>query len=155
DGLEPDRNVHAIAVQFVVVDDQVSELQADAEHDRRTRGLAAIEVEHGLLDLDGGAQGLDGTGEFDHGAIAGQLDQPSPVPPDRRLDALGTMRLQAKMRAAFVAAHQARVAHDVDHHDRRESPYDLLSTHAASRVGLHEARDANERLKTLTGFEPA
>ena len=45
------------------------------------------------------------------------------------------MGLQAKMRAAFIGAHQARVAHDVQHHDRRQSPYDLFCAHGASRAG--------------------
>jgi hypothetical protein len=51
------------------------------------------------------------------------------------------MHLQAKMRAAFIRAHQARVTHDVYHHDRRQSPYDLLYAHGASRGRLLEARD--------------
>ncbi len=139
--LEPDRDIHAIAVQLVVVDNEVPEVQADAEHDSGIRRLIAIGVEHRLLDLDGGAQGIDRTGEFDHCSIAGKLDQPAPAAPDRGLDPLGTMRLQAKMRPAFIRAHQARVAHDVYHHDRRQSPYDLLCAHGASRGRLHEARD--------------
>ena len=111
--LEPDRDIHAVAVKFVVVDNEVPEVQADAEHDGGIRRLIAIGVEHRLLDLDGRAQGLDRTGEFDHCSIAGKLDQPAPAAPDRGLDPLGTMRLQAKMRAAFIRAHQARVPHDV------------------------------------------
>jgi hypothetical protein len=54
--LEPDRDVHAIAVQLVVVDDEVAEVQADAEHDGAVRRLTAIDVEHRLLDPDGSAQ---------------------------------------------------------------------------------------------------
>ena len=143
--LEPNGDVHAIAVQLAVVDNEVAEVEADAEHDGGIGRLIAIGVEHCLLDPDGGTQRLDRTGEFDHRAVAGQLDQPAPAMPDDGLDVLGTMRLQAKMRAAFIDAHQAHVTHDVDHHDRRQPPYHLLCAHGASRGRLNEARDLAQR----------
>ena len=38
-GLQPRRDVHAIAVEVVAIDDQVAEMQADAEHDGGVLGL--------------------------------------------------------------------------------------------------------------------
>ena len=92
--------------------------------------LMAIGIGHRLLDLDGGAQRFDRAGEFDHGAIARELDQPAAVPPDGGLDAFDAMRLESEVRPAFIAAHQAGIAHDVDAHDRRQASHDLLA-------GLH------------------
>src|SRR5262249_12790027 len=144
DRLEPDGDVHAIAVQLVVVDDQVAEVGADAEHAGAISRLIAVGVGHRLLDLDSDAQRLDRTCEIAHSATARQLDQPAAVAPDGGLAPLGTVRFQAKVRAAFIAAHQARVAHDVDHHDHRQSPNDLLFAHGAFRGRRDEARDFAE-----------
>ena len=84
---EADRDVHAVAVELVVVDHQVTEVEADAEHDGGVRRLMAVGVGHRLLDLDGGAQRLDCARELDHGPIAGELDHPAAVTPHGGLDA--------------------------------------------------------------------
>jgi hypothetical protein len=127
---QADCDVHAVAVELVVVDHQVTEVEADAEHDGGVRRLMAIGVDHRLLDLDGGAQRFDGARELDHGPIARELDQPAAVTPHGGLDAFHAMRLEAEVRPAFIAAHQAGIAHDVDAHDRRQASHDLFA-------GLH------------------
>ena len=86
--LQPRRNVHAVAVEIVAIDDQVAEVQADAEHKGGVRRLVAVGVGHGLLELDRGAQGIHGASELDQRAVAGQLDQPAAITRQRRLEAL-------------------------------------------------------------------
>ena len=71
-------------------------------------------------------------------ALANSIMAPSPVSlisrprvtPHGRLDAFDPMRLEAEVRAAFIAAHQAGIAHDVDAHDRRQPSHYLFA-------GLH------------------
>ena len=43
-------------------------------------GLVPIGLGHGLLELDGGAQRIDGARKLDQGTIAGQLDQAAAMP---------------------------------------------------------------------------
>ena len=117
-GLQAGRNVHAIAVEVVAIDDQVAEMQADAEHDGGVLRLVSIGLDHGLLELDGGAQRIDGAGELDQGAVAGQLDQPATVSGECRLQSLLAMLAQARQRAALVPPHQAGVADNVCSEDR-------------------------------------
>ena len=86
--LQPRGDVHAIAVEIVAVDDQVAEVQADAEHDGGVLGLIPIGFGHRLLELDGGAKRIDGAGELDQRAVARQLDQPATMAREDRLQPL-------------------------------------------------------------------
>ena len=52
-------------------------MQTDAEHDRSVLGLIPIGFGHGLLELDGRAERIDGAGKLGQGAVAGELDQPA------------------------------------------------------------------------------
>ena len=88
---QPRRHVDAVAIEVVAVDDQVSQVQAHAEHERGVRWLVAVGLGHGLLELDGGAQRIDRAGELDQGTIAGQLDQPTSVLRQNRIKALSTV----------------------------------------------------------------
>ena len=130
--LQPRRDVHAIAVEIVAIDDQVAEVQADAEHDGGVLGLVPVGLGHGLLELDGGAQRIDGAGELDQRAVAGQLDQPAAMAGQHRLEPLLAMLPQPRKRAALIPAHQPRVAHDIRRKDRRQSPYNPLAGQRAS-----------------------
>ena len=92
-------------------------MQADAEHDGGVLGLIPIGLGHCLLELDGGAQRIDGAGELDQRSVAGQLDQPPAVARQYRLEALLAVFSQARQRAALVAAHQAGIAHHIGGND--------------------------------------
>ena len=66
-------------------------------------------------------QRIDGAGELDQRAIAGQLDQPAAMPGQCGLEPLGAMVPQARQRAALVPAHQAGVADHIGRNDGRQS----------------------------------
>ena len=51
--LQPGRDVHSNAVEIIAIDNQVTEMEADPEHDGRVLGLIAVRVGHHLLKLDG------------------------------------------------------------------------------------------------------
>ena len=77
-------DVDAVAEDVVVLDDDVAEVDADAELDARLVGRAAVAVGHAGLDGDGAAHRLDGAGEIDQQAIAGALDDAAAVGGDMR-----------------------------------------------------------------------
>ena len=126
-GFQPRGDVHAIAIKIVAVDDQVAEVQADAEDDGGVRRLIPIGFGHCLLELDCGTECIHGAGELGQRAIARQLDQPPAMTRQHRLQPLRPMGLQPRQRAVLIPAHQPRVAHDICRKDGRQSPYNPLA----------------------------
>jgi hypothetical protein len=68
---EPRGNVDAVAEDVVAVDDDVAEIDADAEVDTALRRLGM--VGHRRLPLGRTLDGVDDTGELDEQAVAGGL----------------------------------------------------------------------------------
>ena len=69
-------------------------MQSDPVDDGRFLGLVPVDLGHGLLELDGRAQGIDGAGKLYQGTIARQLDQAATVPGKRRLQTFGPVSSQ-------------------------------------------------------------
>src|SRR5258706_4346962 len=65
DAFEPCCNIDAIAEDIVVVDDDVSQMDADAELDPLGLGYLRVLVSHAALNFDGASRCIDGTGKFD------------------------------------------------------------------------------------------
>ena len=119
-------DVDAVAVDVLAFDDDVAQVDADAELDARLVGRAAVAVGHAGLDGDGAAHRLDGAGEIDQQAVAGALDDAAAVGGDMRLDQLAEVALQALQRAFLVAAHQPAVAGDIGRQDGGEPAFGAL-----------------------------
>ena len=77
--LEACSYVYAIPVEIVSIHDEVAEMQPDAKHDPCVLRLIPIGLGHCLLELDGRAKRVNGAGELDQRAVAGQFDQPPAV----------------------------------------------------------------------------
>src|SRR5262245_65486802 len=88
-------------------------MQTDAKYDPLRLGTVRVDLVHGLLELDGRRQGVDGAGEFHERPIADQLDQPATISGECRLEARGSMLAHSRQCSALVAPHQAGVAEDV------------------------------------------
>ena len=86
-------DVDAVAKNVVILDDDVAEVDADAELDALLGRDVGIAPRHAGLDLDGALHGLDDALELDQHAVAGGLDQPAVVLGDRRIDQLDPMSL--------------------------------------------------------------
>jgi hypothetical protein len=128
----PRSYVNAVTVEIVAIHDQVAEMQADPEHDGIVLGLVTIGLSHDLLELDGSSQCIDCTDKLDQGAVTRELDQPSTVARQCRLDVFSAMCLQSGQSSAFVSAHQTRVANDIRCQNGRQSPYNPLAGQEAS-----------------------
>jgi hypothetical protein len=83
---EPGRDIDAVAVDVVTVDNHVAKIDADAEGNPAVFRLVAIVLGHGLLDLRGGAHRVDNAREFDQYAVAHQLDRAAVMFRDLRVD---------------------------------------------------------------------
>ena len=135
--LQPRRDVDAVAVNVVALDDDVAEVDADPElgcagprPDRHCAG-------HVSLDLDRALHGVDYAGELDQRAIAHQLDDASVV-----LTISGSMnsRRSALRRACvpcFVGRHHSAVADDVGSQDRRQLALDAFGLQKKLPLAAH------------------
>ena len=83
--LEPRRDVHAITEDVVVLDDDVAEMDADAELDASIVAHTNIVLGHRPLQVHGLAQRIDDAGELHQDAITGGLDEAPMVPFDARV----------------------------------------------------------------------
>ena len=93
---EPRRDVDAVAEDVAVLDDDVADIDADAELDAPLRRHVGVALGHPALHLDGAAHRIDDAGELDQQAVAGGLDDAAAVLGDLRIDQLAAMRLAAR-----------------------------------------------------------
>ena len=98
-------DVDTIAVNVVVLDDHVAEVDSDTENDLLILGLAGIARGHPALNLDSALHGIEDTCELDEQAVPHQLDDAALVLGDLGLDELGAMGTKAGERAFLVEAH--------------------------------------------------
>src|SRR5262249_15151014 len=112
-GLETGRDVDAVAVNVLVVDDDVAEVQPDAKFDAAFCRYLGITLGHSALDLDCAAYRVDDTGELDEDAVARGLDDAAAMLLDFGIDQFAPMALQRGERAFLVDPHQPRIARDI------------------------------------------
>ena len=111
--LEPRRDVDAIAVDVVAVDDHVAEVDADPELDAELRLDVGVVLGDAPLDLDRTLDGVDHARELDQGAVARKLDHPAAALGDLGLNEFLAQCFEPGVRAGFVLAHQPTVADHV------------------------------------------
>jgi hypothetical protein len=123
-GFDPCRDVDAVAIEVVALDDHVAEIDADAQFDAVVRRDAGVPLGHRLLHLDRAAHCIDDARKFHQHAVAGGLDNAAAVLGDLRIDKLAAQRLEAFERPFLVRSHQPRIARHVGGDDRRETAFD-------------------------------
>ena len=159
---QPRRDVHAVAKNVAVLDDDVAEIDADAELDVAGRGDVGIAPRHAALHLRRAQNGVGDALELDQHAVAGGLDDAPAILGDCRIDELEPVGLQARERALLIDLHEAAVADDVRRHDRGEPALDARTLHrlvlvwtgaeCISRAGRHKQAVSRER---CASFAPA
>jgi hypothetical protein len=63
-GLKTSRDIHAITVEIACLDHYIAKVDAYPEHDLRIVYGFLVSCRHGLLQLDGALDRLDGAGEL-------------------------------------------------------------------------------------------
>jgi len=74
EGFQTGGNIDAVAEDVVAIDDDVADIDPDAEDDARVLGHACIAADHAALDYHRAPDRIDDTGKFDQRAIACGLD---------------------------------------------------------------------------------
>src|SRR5262249_2404187 len=105
--------VDAIAIKVAALDDDVTEIDADAQHDALVVRLADPGLGHPFLQLDGAANRIDRAGELDQHAVTHHLDNPTVVSRDKRTQNVASTNFERRQRADLVLLHKAAVANDI------------------------------------------
>jgi hypothetical protein len=101
-GFDPRRDVDAVAIEVVALDDHVAEIDADAQLDAAVRRDADVPLGHRLLDFDRAAHRIDDAGKLDQQTVAGGLDDTTVMLGDFRIEQLAAQRFEAFERAFLV-----------------------------------------------------
>ena len=96
-----DAVAHQIAIGFL---DNVAKMNADAEFDSTFGRQARIALDHGVLDFDSAAHGVDNAAELDERPVAGALNDAPIVHGDGGIDQIATQRAQPGQGSIFVCA---------------------------------------------------
>ena len=96
-----DAVAHQIAVAFL---DNVAKMNADAKFDATFGRQARVAFDHGVLDFDGAAHGVDNAAELDERPVAGALNDAPIVHGDGGIDQIATQRAQPGQGSIFVCA---------------------------------------------------
>jgi hypothetical protein len=126
-GFEPRGDIDAIAVDVARFDDDVAEIDADAELDARCLRDAVIAQCHLALQFDRAAHCIDNAGKLDQEPVAGGLDDAAAMIGDLGVRYFASHRRQRRVRALLVRAHQPRIARDIGRQDRRQPALDAVS----------------------------
>jgi hypothetical protein len=118
------RDIDPVAEDVVVLDSDVTDVDADAEFDAAARRLRGIAFGHCRLYFGRASECADDTGELDQQPVASCLDDPPVVLGDLRIDRPGAERPEPAERAFLVGLDQARVTDDIGREDRCEPTFD-------------------------------
>jgi len=131
---EPGGNIDAVAEDVAILDDDVTDIDAHAKFDAALFRYDGAAGDHLALQLDRAAHRVDDAGELGKEAVAGRLDDPTPMLGDFGIAEFTANRTQCRERALFVLAHQPRIAGDIDRQNGRQSSLDPRFAHLARPV---------------------
>jgi hypothetical protein len=128
---KPGGNVDAVAEDVAILDDDVTEIDAHAKFDAALCRCCGVAGDHLALQFDRTAHRVDDAGKFHQQAVAGGLDDATPMLGDFGIAEFTANRPQCCERALLVLAHKPRIAGNIDSEDRRQPALDPLSAHPA------------------------
>ncbi len=126
-------DVDAVAVDPSSLGGDVSHVDADPEVHAALGGEARVECPQHSLDLDCGADGVEGGRELGEDVVTRSIHDPASVLPDAHRDLLAVVA-ERPDRGRLVLGHQAAVADGIGGEDRGELAFDLGS-HRLLRCG--------------------
>ncbi len=139
---EARRDVHAVAVDFAFLDNDLVYVDADAGQHALVLGQIGVPLGHSGLNLDRAFNRRHDARKFNEDAIARAVHDAAVVFLYRRLPKFSAMRLHCRERAGFVRAHQARIASHVRQEDCRETS---LHRRISQTSSIEDSRTVNEQ----------
>ena len=128
-GLEARRDIDPVAEDVVLVDDDVAEIDADAEIDAPLGRHVGVAGGHLALHLDRATNRIDHARELAEQTVARRMDDAAAVLLDFGVGNLAPQHFQRSQRAFLIRPHQARVTRDVRRQNCRQAPLDPFLCH--------------------------
>ena len=113
DALQPGGHIDAVAENVVALDDDIADIDADAEFDAAAFRDIGVALAHLALDLSGAGDRIHHARKLDQHAVAGQLDDATLVLGDLGVEKLLAMRVERRERRRLIDAHEPAVADHV------------------------------------------
>jgi hypothetical protein len=127
-------DIDAITEDVVVVDDDVSDVDADPKSNTLMMRDVNILPSHALLNFNGTSRGIHRARELDQHAVAGGLDDASAMRGDGGINQRLSEHLELRERALLVEAHQLAITGDIRRHHSRQSSLHALAAQDAPRA---------------------
>jgi hypothetical protein len=124
--LQPGGDVDPVAKEIRAFDNDVPEMDADAEAHLLARGPVGVLLGDCLLHRDGTLERIDRAGEVRHHAVAGGIEDSTMMDGDQSVEDR-PVRLKCAQCADFVQPHQAAVLGNIGRKDYRELSFDGLN----------------------------
>ena len=102
-------NIDPVPKDVVAVDDDIADIDADAEDDALVLGHARIAADHAALDYHRAPDRIDDTGKFDQRAVARGLDDTATMTGNRPVDQRPAMGFQRLQSADLIGLHKPAV----------------------------------------------
>jgi hypothetical protein len=129
--LQTRSDIDAVAVNILVVDDDVTDVETDAKLDTPFRRDLDVALGDLPLDVDRAAYRVDDAGKLDQDTVARSLDDAPAVLRDLWIDDRASMGLECGQRAFLIHAHEPRIACDIPGENGREAALDPFSAQGA------------------------
>jgi hypothetical protein len=129
---EAKRYVDSISLHIVVIGDDITEIDANAQFDRRRIRGNSVALCHRLLQRDGASHRLHRTRELHQNAVAFDPNNPPSMRLDMWPNHFAQYILQTPPRADLVLTSKAAIAHHVGKQDCYQSALHALLRHEVS-----------------------
>ena len=127
DTLETRGDIHTVAKDVVIIDDDVTNVNADAKFDPSDLRRGSILLRHPGLHFNGTAYRVHGAGKLDQNAVTGRFDDASAMRGDSGVDNGLSDRLEPGQGALLISTHETAIAGDIRRQHSRQSPFHGLA----------------------------
>src|SRR5262245_11569197 len=110
-------DVDTIAVEIAALDHNVTQIDADAQHNVAVVAQIAVGGSHVVLQLDRALHSIDCTAKLDEDTVAGKLEDTPLMLGDQRLQYLLPPGLEPDQCASLILLHEAAVTDHIDSQD--------------------------------------
>jgi hypothetical protein len=122
DSFEARRDVHPVAKNVAVFNNDVTDIDADPKLDATLRQHVYIAGGHSPLHRYGALHRVHHAGELDEHAVAGCFYDPAVVLDDRGVNQRVPVRLQLRQRTLFINSHESAIASYIGGQYGRQPP---------------------------------
>ena len=111
--LKPGRDIDALAIAVLALDDHLAEIDPDPDLDPLILGNGGVAFRQPALQRHGAFHGVHDAAEFGQQPVAHQLEDVAVVAGNLGLEQFLASGTKALERAGLVALHQGGIAHDI------------------------------------------